>query len=217
MKDTDLTDILREAEQLACEGRLTQAAMLYRTLLADEDGLSPQVRASALNDLAVISAAGGDGEAARVYLRQALGCFPHHAQAQRNLHDLAAVAEHRPRPQEIFDCLTNLYASDEKARSHMEAHLQRYAEILSALGREAEGLKLLELGADTYFFLLLHQRYIPQEGLDEIMSELDAKMPALEAPPLKPASGEPVAVVFPESALAHQYCLGRGLEIGGSA
>gem|GEM_PF-781526 len=63
----------------------------------------------------------------------------------------------------------------------------------------------------------MNESYLSQEGLYKIMIEFDDKIRALEAPPLKPASGEPFPLMFPESALAHKYCRGRGLEIGGSA
>ena len=63
----------------------------------------------------------------------------------------------------------------------------------------------------------LNERNLPQERLYEIMSEFDDKIRALEAPPVKSAPEQPFPLVFPESALAHKYCQGRGLEIGGSA
>jgi anaerobic magnesium-protoporphyrin IX monomethyl ester cyclase len=63
----------------------------------------------------------------------------------------------------------------------------------------------------------LNERYLPQEGLYKIMSEFDDKIRALDAPPFEPAPDEPFPLIFHESALAHKYCGGRGLEIGGSA
>ena len=63
----------------------------------------------------------------------------------------------------------------------------------------------------------MNENYLSQEGIYKIMSEFDDKVRALEATPLKPAPGEQFPLMFPESALAHKYCRGRGLEIGGSA
>ena len=47
------------------------------------------------------------------------------------------------------------------------------------------------------------------------MSEFDDKIRALEAPPLKSVIEQRFPLMFPKSALAHKYCQGRGLEIGG--
>jgi SAM-dependent methyltransferase len=53
--------------------------------------------------------------------------------------------------------------------------------------------------------------------LYKIMREYDDRIPALVASPPPQESKEPFPLVFPESPLAHKYCVGRGLEIGGSA
>ena len=63
----------------------------------------------------------------------------------------------------------------------------------------------------------LDEKYLPEKSLYKIMSEFDNKVRALDVPPSKSASGQPFPLIFPESRLAHKYCVGRGLEIGGSA
>ncbi len=63
----------------------------------------------------------------------------------------------------------------------------------------------------------MNERYLSQEGLFKIMSEFDDKIRVLATPPSAQVPGDPFPLMFPESALAHKYCRGRGLEIGGSA
>jgi len=58
----------------------------------------------------------------------------------------------------------------------------------------------------------LNEDTLPQNRLYEIMSEYEGNIKAFENRSLPKKH-----LIFPESKLAHKYCIGKGLEIGGSA
>ena len=60
----------------------------------------------------------------------------------------------------------------------------------------------------------LDEGTLPREELYKIMKEYDDRIRAVNQ---SPEPSEPFPLVFPESVLAHKYCVGQGLEIGGSA
>lgn len=150
-------ELKREAEALACAGSLGQAEELYRAILATGDRLDPEMRADVLNDLAVIAVNRGEAETALSHLHLAVESQPFHRQSHLNLIELEELLGRRRSSQELYDYLMRFFGSNEYAKSYISVHLSRFAEMLAALGRGTGSSRLLELGANTYFSLLLRR------------------------------------------------------------
>ena len=65
--------------------------------------------------------------------------------------------------------------------------------------------------------IYLNESTLPEERLYEIIDEYEEKIKRLIPPPETEKDRLPQPYFFPESATAHKYCVGKGLEIGGSA
>jgi glycosyltransferase involved in cell wall biosynthesis len=150
-------DVYRRAEQLAQTGVLAEAEALYESLLAREAELDPELLASVWNDLAVLSVNRGDMEKAVDCLSRAIETFPYHRQAWDNSLELEELAGRRPRRMDLHEYLKGFYASDANAMSYISVHLRRFSEMLAVVGRGDKGLRLLELGANMYFSMLLRR------------------------------------------------------------
>ncbi len=65
--------------------------------------------------------------------------------------------------------------------------------------------------------IYLNESTLPEERLYEIIDEYEEKIKRLMSSPETEKDPSPEHFFFPESATAHKYCVGKGLEIGGSA
>ncbi len=157
MEDNEIRNLYQEGERLAHAGQLSEAEAIYESLLARESEISPDVRAAVLNDLAVISVSRGSTERAAAYLKAAVRDAPFHREARHNLIQVEEMQGIRPPAQELNDYLMTFYGQDESAKSYITVHLRRFAEMLHLLGSGGSGIRLLELGANTYFSLLLRR------------------------------------------------------------
>jgi SAM-dependent methyltransferase len=157
MGGNPLKEMFAQAEELAHRGSVAEAEVLYRALLARGSDLSAEMHADVLNDLAAVSLSRGAVEEARACLRQATALAPFHRQAQINLFELEEMDGTRLSTRDLRDYLMRFYGEDEHARSYISVHLRRFAEMLAVVGRGNPRLKLLELGANTYFSLLLRK------------------------------------------------------------
>ncbi len=83
-------DLLTRGEELFAQGDLAGARALLTTC-AQDDGASAEQRAQALNDLAVIAAAGGERRDAERLLLDALASEPGYVPALENLGDWCAA------------------------------------------------------------------------------------------------------------------------------
>jgi len=65
--------------------------------------------------------------------------------------------------------------------------------------------------------IYLNESTLPEERLYEIIDEYEERIKRLNSSPETEKDPTPQPFFFPESAIAHKYCVGKGLEIGASA
>jgi tetratricopeptide (TPR) repeat protein len=152
---------LRQAHALQMQGQLSQAADLYRAVLAED----PQ-NAPALHLLGLLVMQAGQVEPGLEMVRQALAIMPGFAPAYESLGKGLEKLGRAQEALEAFDTLVRL------APSHAEGYAHR-ARVLESQARYAEALrefdKALSLKADSALLLnrgtILMQLQRPQEAL----------------------------------------------------
>jgi SAM-dependent methyltransferase len=145
------------AEELAAQGDYDAALSEYDKLLRDADRIGPVLLAQIHNDLGFINFIAGQIDEARSDFSRALGVDPFCKEAHENCRRLDELVHGHLSDGEVEDYLRGFYGADASAMDYIMVHLRRFTDTLNFLPRAAEGMRLLELGANTLFSPLLRR------------------------------------------------------------
>jgi len=143
------------AENLAAQGDYHAARTEYDKLLRDADRVGPVLLAQIHNDLGFINFIAGEIDEARAEFKRALAVDPFCKEAHENCRRLDELVHGHLSDGEVESCLRGFYGDNASAMDYIMVHLRRFTDTLNFLPKASEGMRLLELGANTLFSPLL--------------------------------------------------------------
>lgn len=144
---------LREVEK----GNLDAGLKIYHSMISGGDIQDAAMISRIVNDIGAIAWARGDASEARLLFEQAIGLDGFNQDAATNLQRIGEILGRRMPVSTITGYLTGFFPDQASADSYVSVHKERFSEMLAAIGTEGNGARMLELGSNTFFSLLLRR------------------------------------------------------------